>query len=313
MWTKINNFVINLEKDNNLFIDNQLIDNINKRFEDLEKKYELIKNENILYKRQIKQNEITIMNLNKRIDLIKKENQINLNKIIELIIKENQKYLNEESPNIIRIENKENINQKESNEILIKDKNNDFIIFKNKDNNLLEDNDINKKSKKKVEENKSTSQKNEKKDNIIEFKGKTLYGLLESKLIKIFTEKSPDIDIDDMNELKKICLVLIIHKIDPYDKIGEFFKNNFINYNELDEPDKENLSIKKIKISDICDLTLLKRIEAKDIEQFIKQFRKKYGITEKDYCDKDWMKLIKKGKKEMEIVQIILKKLKYIK
>ena len=59
---------------------------------------------------------------------------------------------------------------------------------------------------------------------------------------------------------------------------------------------------------------MLRRIEAKDNEkEFIKQFREKYEITEKDYSDKNFLKDKKKKKKEMDILQIILKKLKYLK
>ena len=42
--------IINLEKDIDLCQDKQLINIINKRFEELEKKYELIKKENFNYK-----------------------------------------------------------------------------------------------------------------------------------------------------------------------------------------------------------------------------------------------------------------------
>ena len=201
--------IINLEKDNNLFIDNQLIDNINKRFEDLEKKYELIKNENILYKRQIKQNEITIMNLNKRIDLIKKENQINLNKRIELIIKENQKYLNKESTNVLQVvESIENIIKKNE-EMLTKSKTNDINSFENikKDFfNQIGGSNINKKNEKKVDNKNPKAIKNEKKEDIIGFEENSLFDSLENKLIKIFTEKGSDIKTDDMNDLKKVCI-----------------------------------------------------------------------------------------------------------
>ena len=58
---------------------------------------------------------------------------------------------------------------------------------------------------------------------------------------------------------------------------------------------------------------LIKKIEANDNEHYIKLFREKYGITEKDYCDKDLKKLIKKDKKEIDVLKKILKELKYIK
>ena len=65
--------IINLEKDFDLCQDNQLINNINKRFEELEKKYDLIKEENFNYKNVLKKNEEEILILKKEIELIKKE------------------------------------------------------------------------------------------------------------------------------------------------------------------------------------------------------------------------------------------------
>ena len=254
------------------------------------------------------------MNLNKRIDLIKKENQINLNKRIELIIKENQKYLNKESTNVLQVvENIENIIKKNE-EMLTKSKTNDINSFENMNKdffNQIGDSNINKKNEKKVDNKNPKAIKNEKKEDIIIFKGNNLLESLEIKLIKIFTEKSPDIYIDDLNDLKKICSALLIDKIDPIDRISEFFKNNFINFkNELDENNKTNLAAKKVKIFDSSqNLSLLNKIEAKDNDEFIKQFRNKYGITTEDYKDKDLIKLLKKGKQEKDILLEILKKL----
>ena len=140
------------------------------------------------YKRQIKQNVQTIMNLNKRIDLIKKENQINLNKIIELIIKENQKYLNEESTNVLQVvENIENI-IKENEEKLKKNEINDINSFENMNKdffNQIGDSIINKKNENKVDNKNPKAIKKEIKEDIIVFKGNNLFELLENKLIKI--------------------------------------------------------------------------------------------------------------------------------
>ena len=96
------------------------------------------------------------------------------------------------------------------------------------------DNNINKQNENKVVNKKS--KKNNKKEDIIEFKGKNLLESLESKLTKIFFEQSPDINIDDMNDLKKISSALLIAQEEPYEKINEFIKNNFNNFqNELDK------------------------------------------------------------------------------
>ena len=137
---------------------------------------------------------------------------------------------------------------------------------------------------------------------------------LENKLIKIFTEKGSDIKTDDMNDLKKVCSALLIAKVDPNERINEFIKNNFNNFqNELDENNKTNLAIKKVKVFDGLQNLSLKKIEAKNDKDFIKQFRDKYGITAKEYKDKEIKTLIKSGKQQKDILIEILKKLNFLK
>ena len=73
------------------------------------------------------------------------------------------------------------------------------------------------------------------------------------------------------------------------------------------------MSLKKIQIFNISNFSLLNEIKTKDEQEFIKQFRDKYGITEKDYSDKKLKKQIKKGKTEIDILIKILTKIKYLK
>ena len=293
-------------------MDDDIINNINKKLEELENKYELIKKENMEYKRQIKQNEQTIVILNKRIDLIKKEN---LNYL--------EKYLIRQFPYLKQIiEDKKNI-KKGNNEIIINEKKNELwdieriyeeipIMIDKKIQEfemnfikLLEYNKIKIKKIKSIEEMKLQPQKNE-------IKERTIDKLLNVNLTKIFSEQSPDINIDDINDLKKICSVLIINKREPSEKIREFLNINLINFNELDENQMINISSKKTKVfQSIEHIELLKEIKAKDEQEYLKQFREKYGITEKDYNDKKLKKQINKGKKEIDILKKILTELKY--
>ena len=99
--------------------------------------------------------------------------------------------------------------------------------------------------------------------------------------------------------------------------VSEFFEKNFnINYfNELDEKTKENITNKKTEIYlGLQDLELINKIESKDINDYIRQFREKYGITEKDFIDKDLKILITKfNYDDKNIINEVLKKLNYIK
>ena len=76
------------DKINNTNLIQKFMNDINKRLEELEKKYNLIKEENMKYKEQIKKYENTFFNFNKRIDLLKKENRNFLIREFEKLKKE---------------------------------------------------------------------------------------------------------------------------------------------------------------------------------------------------------------------------------
>ena len=239
--------------------DNDVINNINKRLEELENKYELIKKENNDYKNALKINEQTIINLKIQIDLLKKENQMNIKQLKDYFFKE-FKYLKQIK------ENKE-IFEKGKNEIIINEKNNNSIdiklihedIEKMMDKKiqefeiyfikLLENNKIKLKNMKKTEEIKIEPQKNKKKKEKILINGKTIDELLLNKVMKILSEQSSDISIEDMNDLKKFCSTILINGEDPNSIISKFLNNNFINSNELEDTFKNNMSTKKYKYS----------------------------------------------------------------
>ena len=119
-----------------------------------------------------------------------------------------------------------------------------------------------------------------------------------------------------MNELKKISSVIIIKGGGPLEMIKKFLEENFNKkYYEMDEKLKDNFANKKGQIFKcLQDLSLLKKIETKEIDEYLKKFREKFGITEKDFSDKDLKKLIsKKSYEDKTILTEVLKKLKYIK
>ena len=172
--------------------------------------------------------------------------------------------------------------------------------------------DKEKKDNKKEKKNEENEQKNE----IVEYKGKNLVEQLESKLTSILFDQKSTIDINEINELKKISSSIIIKGGGPLEMINKFFDENFNkSYYEMDQNLKDNLAYKKCQIfNGLQELSLLKKIETKDIEQYMKEFREKFGITEKDYSDKDLKKLVsKKNYEDKTIITEILKKLKYIK
>ena len=127
------------------------------------------------------------------------------------------------------------------------------------------------------------------------------------------SDKNLTIELNDIIQLKKISATLLIKKADPLEMINLFFKDNY-NNNELDPNKKGDIGSKKVQIFNALQDMSLKKIEAiQEEEEYIKEFRDKYGITEKDYDDKSLKKLmVKYKKKEKEIIKDILKKLKYL-
>ena len=304
-------------------MDEDIINNINKRLDNLESNYKIIEEKNKEYENRIQKNE----------DLI--ENLYQLIKGLNIKIKKRLFNLEKDFYKKFKIlQNKENFEEK--NEIIINNKidHNDNDLFDlNKIyeemgkiiNKKLEEFEVylyeslGKKLKKnlidKKEENKETKKNSDKddKNEIIEFKGKNLVEELESKLTKIMSDKNLTIELNDIIQLKKISATLLIKKADPLEMINLFFKDNY-NNNELDPNKKGDIGSKKVQIFNALQDMSLKNIEAiQEEEEYIKEFRDKYGITEKDYDDKSLKKLmVKYKKKEKEIIKDILKKLKYL-
>ena len=303
------------------------LNNINKRFEALEKKYDyleekykLIKEENKKYKNDIQNNEQTIMILKKQILLVRKENQINLKKLEEYFIKQfsNLKKLKENRENIKKANNEIIINEKNDGIMKIETIYEEMIQIMDKKIKefgmnfvkLLDDNKI----KKKFEEIEPSSKKIKKNKENIDIKKCKIDELLINKLVQIFSEQSPNINEDYMNDLKKICSAMLINQIEPAEKINKFLVENIDNYkNEQDKISITNYAMKKAKLFENINKISLNKLDIKNEQLFIKQLREIYGITEKDYCDKNIKKLLKKGDKEIDILKKILTKLKYLK
>ena len=304
-------------------MDEDIINNINKRLDNLESNYKLIEEKNKEYENRIQKNEDLIENLYqliKGLNIKIKKRLFNLEKDFNKKFKKLQNKENFEEKNEIIINNKIDHNDNDLFDLnkiyeemgkIINKKLEEFEVY------LYES--LGKKLKKnlidKKEENKETKKNSYKddKNEIIEFKGKNLVEELESKLTKIMSDKNLTIELNDIIQLKKISATLLIKKADPLEMINLFFKDNY-NNNELDPNKKGDIGSKKVQIFNALQDMSLKKVEAIQEEQeYIKEFRDKYGITEKDYDDKSLKKLMAKyKKKEKEIIKDILKKLKYL-
>ena len=297
---------------------------INSKLDKILQKSELLEKQN---RQNVKKYECIIDNLNTQIKFLRVEFKEKLNELTN-IFGQIMQPISSKDENIIG-----------NSALLMKDKDDDKMNLKNLDGAVKkkfgifdflskkksekkeepkdkekkeEPKDKEKKDNKKEKKNEENEQKNE----IVEYKGKNLVEQLESKLTSILFDQKSTIDINEINELKKISSSIIIKGGGPLEMINKFFDENFNkSYYEMDQNLKDNLAYKKCQIfNGLQELSLLKKIETKDIEQYMKEFREKFGITEKDYSDKDLKKLVsKKNYEDKTIITEILKKLKYIK
>jgi len=296
--------------------------NINKKLEFLYEKYQILEMENKKNKERIQKNEVIIKNLINLLKFLRKEYKEEIKDLKKYILQ-----LFEKLQELL----KSNENEKENNEIIMNDKNEDLKIiiniyeemdkmFDKKIVKFAEEYGLLGKKQKKKKEDKKTEKKEEKKENKkgnkeeekVELKNLQLS--LENKLIKIFFDKNKAIVINDMNDFKKISTAILIKGKQPLEIINKFMDKN-INNNFDNEDIKDTITFKKDEIfGALKNFSIINNIEEKDINEYIKKFREKYGITEKDYNDKDLTKLInKKHHDDKNILTEILKKLKYLK
>ena len=246
---------------------------INKKLENITKELELLRIENAKNKEIIQKNKESILNSNKQLLQIKEEYNRNMFVLQEKYNKQFGYLTNY----IVQNFNKDNANN--INKIQEKDENKIPGFFHIKDD---------------------LSQKNIFKENNenFNFKIRTLIDKFEFKLDNIFIDVNPNIGTNDLNDLKKLSIALIIKKQNPQDLLSFYLnKNKINNYNKENINQLVIVGSKKSKINEfIAEMQniSLNKIEKIKINEFIKQLREKCGFTEEDINDEDLMKEIKK-------------------
>ena len=280
-------------------VENEINNDINKKLDKILNKCELLEEQN---KENIKKNECIINNLISQLKYLRKQFKVEIAEMQKYYIQIIQKILQKDE------------NKTENSAISMKDRNDDWENIKNISEvitklidqklekfgeniyDLIGKKPKEKKEKKKEEkkeENKDSKKEEKKveKNEIVEYKGKNIVELLESKLTNIFFDEQPLIDTNEMNELKKISSVIIIKGGGPLEMITKFFDQNYNKkYYEMDEKLKDIFTNKKGQIfKGLQDLSLifynkdinfiliyndlLKKIETKDIDKYMKEFR----------------------------------------
>ena len=255
------------------------------------------------------------------------DNIYNLLVQLKIIRKEYNKELIALKENFTQqIKNINQIEQKNKNEIIINDENNDLIDFKKikeyiKEEIKKEKNNILQKQLKELKneiylnvEKNILEEKKEKKDEIIKYKDGDIKNRFENKLFNIFSDKRQEIPEKDIKELKKLGTAFLIkYKQSPLDASKVFLETNLQINKEIDEISNINNKIKKSKIFFEMDDIMQRKLDINNPKKYLKDFREKYGIEDKEINDKEIIKYMKKfNNDERKIIEAILKKLKFI-
>lgn len=284
------------------------INEINKKLQNLIKRCEALEKENINNKKIIQINKVNILNLLEQQQRLRDEYKREINDL--------QKYYSQQINKIYQAFSK----NKNENEIIIENENNNNLFYSKKIKKEIDD-----ALEVKLQNFKSeiyfyvgqiaTKEKeNKKKEDIIKYKDKNIINQLENKLNNIFYDKSQEIPDKDIKELKKLgSIILIKHKQIPLDIAKSFIDNNLSKSKETNGIFKFNFDIKRgVILFQMGDISS-EIIDKQNPSQFLKDFRDKYGIEDNDISENELKKIMKKyNNNEKKMIEAALKKLKYI-
>ena len=284
------------------------INEINKKLQNLIKRCEALEKENINNKKIIQINKVNILNLLEQQQRLRDEYKKEINDL--------QKYYSQQINKIYQAFSK----NKNENEIIIENENNNNLFYskkiKKEINDALEVKLQNFKSEIYfyVGQIATKEKENKKKEDIIKYKDKNIINQLENKLNNIFYDKSQEIPDKDIKELKKLgSIILIKHKQIPLDIAKSFIDNNLSKSKETNGIFKFNFDIKRgVILFQMGDISS-EIIDKQNPSQFLKDFRDKYGIEDNDISENELKKIMKKyNNNEKKMIEAALKKLKYI-
>ena len=284
------------------------INEINKKLQNLIKRCEALEKENINNKKIIQINKVNILNLLEQQQRLRDEYKKEINDL--------QKHHSQQINKIYQAFSK----NKNENEIIIENENNNNLFYSKKIKKEIDD-----ALEVKLQNFKSeiyfyvgqiaTKEKeNKKKEDIIKYKDKNIINQLENKLNNIFYDKSQEIPDKDIKELKKLgSIILIKHKQIPLDIAKSFIDNNLSKSKETNGIFKFNFDIKRgVILFQMGDISS-EIIDKQNPSQFLKDFRDKYGIEDNDISENELKKIMKKyNNNEKKMIEAALKKLKYI-
>jgi len=283
-------------------MDENTINDINKKFENLTTKCELLEKRNKL-------NENTILNLNTQLKFLREEHRKELDNIKLNFTIQLKNFFNTISQNKAK--------GKECAEIIIVDQNNGIEDIKNmciEMINKIENEFVNLKYDV-LQHLGNTPGNSEKINEIIDDKEVGVVDRFENKLFNIFLDRNKTILHKDLMELKKLGSALLIkEKMSPLEAVKSFLNKNILNKNEINGIVKMSIDMKKGYIFNEMDDILLRKLDNIFEDKYVKEFKEKYGILDEEISDNIIkQEIINQDYHEAHILEAILKKLNYIK
>ena len=281
-------------------------DDINKKLEILSRRCDSLEKDNNEYKKKIQLNQENIINLQNQLKFLRTEYNKKIEEIkVNLFVKLKTLFQNI----------KPNKEKRDNNEIINLDNYDDLINIKY----IYEQ--INQMVQKNLENFKyeiyafiGTTPKGG--DEIINEKGKSLRDQFENKLYNIFYDKNQNILDKDIKELKKLGTALLFkEKVSPLEYSKIFLDKNMENKSkngEINEIIRYNNAKKKERILVEMGNIIIGKIQTNDEDKLIEEFMDKYGISKYEFNDNDIKQEMKNNKNEIQLIEAILKKLKYL-
>ena len=283
-------------------MDENTINDINKKFENLTKKCELLETIN-------KVNENAILNLNTQLKFLREEHKKELDNIKLNFTIQLENFFNTISQNKAK--------GKEFAEIIIVDQKNGMEDIKNMCIRMINkiENEFAFLKLDVLQHLGNTPGNSEKINEIIDDKEVGVVERFENKLFNIFLDINKTIPHKDLMELKKLGSALLIkEKISPLIATKSFLDKNILNKNEINGIVKMSIDMKKGDILAEMDDILLRKLDNIFEDKYVKEFKEKYGILDEEISDNIIkQEIINQDYNETHILEAILKKLNYIK
>ena len=293
-------------------MDENYINEINKKFENLSKRCDKLEKENIDYKKKLELNQTNILNLSKQLVFLRNEYKKEIKNIEAKFTKQ--------------ISDISRMIPKNKNEIIIDNENTDLFNIEKIEKRIskmveqrLEDFKYQificiAKFTVPKESQKKEDKKGQKKEVLIEYQDENIKNRFENKLSNIFSDIGQEIPDKDIKELKKLgSAILIKYKQSPLIFSKSIMDRILNSSKKIDEISRINKELKKGIILIAMDDIMYRKLDQSNRSKFLEDFKEKYGIEDNEISDEEIKNnMTKYNLNEKKMIEAILKILRYI-